>query len=211
MIVYRRFKDLNQATEFAEKLILNGVPTRIVDNSPAVDITFSANHTQEEVQLLIQTEDREKADEILKTEVAEFIQDIPADHYLFQFDNEELYDVLKKYDEWNVPDYQLAQKILSDRGEKLSEGEINELKSNRDAELNKIERAGPIMIMLGYLFSFFGGVGGIFLGIYLIVTKKTLTTGRKIRYYQTTDRVHGLIILILSLAMIILWTWLTIK
>lgn len=210
MIVFKRFKVPDDAIDFAKKLKDNGIQAKVIDNSPAVDITFSANHTQDEVQLLINAEDRKRANDILQQEAEVLINDISTDHYLFQFENKELFDVLKNYDEWNELDYALAQKILVDRGETINSSIIDELRQNRENDLNKTEKAGNITLFLGYLFSLFGGVGGIFIGVYLIVTKKTLTTGQKINYYRKSDRLHGAAIVALSLFMIILWTFLEI-
>lgn len=210
MIVFRRFKAPEEAVDFAQKLKQNGIQSQIIDNSPPIDITFSANHTHDEVQLLIKAADRAKAEEVFRLEAEELIKDIPNDHYLFEFDTQELFEVLKNYDEWNELDYALAQKILADRGEDVNSSIISELRQNRDNEINKAEKAGNITLFLGYLLSLFGGVGGIFIGVYLIVTKKTLTTGQKTNYYRKSDRLHGIAISIISTCIIILWTFLEI-
>ena len=57
--------------------------------------------------------------EILNELAAEQVSDVDREHYLFDFTDQELYDILAKPDEWSAFDYQLAQKILQERGKQL--------------------------------------------------------------------------------------------
>ena len=207
--VYRKFSDVKQAEELAETLKNNNVDCKLVDNSPAIDITFTGNTLQNEVQLLVKQSDFEIANDLLDKKAEEQIEEVDDDHYLFDFENEELYDILIKPDEWSAFDYKLAQKILSERGQPVNEGLIRSLKKQRLDELAKPEGGQTSWILVGYLFAFFGGVIGLLIGWLLWKRKKSLPDGRKVFAYNDKDRNHGKIIFVIGLVLFI--TWLIIK
>lgn len=56
-----------------------------------------------------------KADSLLFDESSKELDNVDKEHYLYNFTDEELFDILSKADEWNEFDYQLSQRILKDR------------------------------------------------------------------------------------------------
>jgi hypothetical protein len=58
---------------------------------------------------------------------------------LFNFSDEELFDHLAKPDEWLAFDYQLAQKILDERGKQVDKEFLNSLKKAKIETLAKPE------------------------------------------------------------------------
>lgn len=123
------------------------------------------------------------ADELLKS--------MNKDHYLFEFPNEELYEILTKPDEWNSFDYKLAQLILKDRDQDINEDFFHSLKKKRIAELSKPDKGQDFWIISGYIFSLLGGFLGILIGWFLWTMKKTLPNGEKVYIYSDPDRRHG--------------------
>jgi hypothetical protein len=133
------------------------------------------------------------------------LEHVSPDHYLFQFTDQELYDVLGKPDEWNELDYKLSAKILKDRGKEVDEQTIKKLKQDRINALATPERGGDLWIAIGYVSALCGGFLGIFIGWHLSSFKKTLPDGRRVKAYTPSARQHGSIILFIGLVVLISW------
>ena len=110
---------------------------------------------------------------------------------MFEFTNEELYEVLLKSDEWNAFDYSLAQKILIQKGKSIDKELLNTLKNERLKDLAKPEGNQKPWIISGYIFSILGGFLGLIIGYSLWTSKKTLPNGQKVNSYSENDRMHG--------------------
>jgi hypothetical protein len=65
------------------------------------------------------------------------LDNVEKDHYLFEFTNEELYEITEKPDEWGEFDFLLAMKILSDRGLPVNHAKIIKSKQDRVETLSK--------------------------------------------------------------------------
>ena len=205
-VMFKRFIDAEQAKKLAEELTKKGIECQLIDDSLSKEITFSNNS-----ELLIKQSDFEKAnkilderaDELLDERADELLVNINKEHYLFEFTNDELYDILTKPDAWNSLDYKLAQQILKDRGQEIDEDLVNSLKQERIAELSKPNKGQALWIIVGYIFSFTISIIGIIIGWYLWKMKKTLPNGKKIYVYSENDRIHGKWIFYIG---IILWS-----
>jgi hypothetical protein len=189
--VFKKFSDPDQAKQLVQLFEGHGIVCEIVDNSPAIDITFSANHLQNEVQLKIKQSDFDKANLILEMDADKSLNNVDPAHYLFDFTNEELYDILLKPDEWNPFDYKLAQKILKERGQTISSDLLASLRKQRIDDLAKPERGQKPGIIIGYFLAIVGGVFGMFIGYHLWTFQKTLPNGEKVFAYSYEDRKHG--------------------
>ena len=195
--MFRRFIVAGQAKKLAEELGNKGIECQLIDNSLSAEITFSSN-----IELMIRQSDFEKANKILDEKAEILLVDINKEHYLFDFTNDELYDILAKPDAWNPLDYKLAQQILNDRGQVVNEDLLKTLKQARLAELSKPDKGQTVWIIVGYIFSFTISIIGLIIGWYLWKTKKTLPGGEKIYVYSKNDRIHGQLIFLIG---IILW------
>ena len=228
--LFRKYPNIAQAEEMLKKLQENGIDGMLVDNSLAVDVTFFGNRLSDEIELKVHKGHFEKANKLLEKEAEIMLEDVPMDHYLFGFTNEELIEILQKPDEWSVIDYQLAQKILGSRGEKMSEEMIATFKEARLKELAKPEKGQKGWITLGYaaailgglfgvfailgglfgVFAILSGLFGVFIGWYLYSFKKTLPDGRKVFAHTKKDRTQGKNILFVGIVFLIIYfvSWL---
>jgi hypothetical protein len=189
--IFRKFPTLEQASELKDLLNENGIESILTYNVPPVDVTFSGNTLQKEIEIRIKQADFKKAEEILEKNAEELIDQIDTDYYLFEFTDEELYEVLLKSDEWNAFDYTLAQKILKQRGKSVDKELLNSLKNERLKDLAKPEGNQQPWIIGGYVFSILGGFLGLMIGYFLWTSKKTLPNGQKVYSYAENDRKHG--------------------
>lgn len=130
---------------------------------------------------------------------------VAEDHYLFGFKDEELFDILASPDEWSAFDYQLARRILKQRGIDVDARLLDLLKKSRLHELAQPEAKQTANLWLGYLFALLGGIVGLFMGWHLATAKKTLPNGERVYVFRTRDRQHGKWIIVLGLTMLIGW------
>jgi len=197
--IFRKFPTLEQANELKGLLKEKGIESLLADNVPPVDVTFSGNTLQNEIEIRIKQSDFKKAEEILEKNAEDLINEIDKNYYLFDFSDEELYEILLKSDEWNEFDYALAQKILKQRGKSISKELLNSMKNERLKDLAKPEGNQKPWIIGGYVFSFLGGFLGLIIGYFLWTSKKTLPNGQKVYSYSENDRKHGKYIFYLGL------------
>ena len=190
-LIFRKFPTLEQAIELKDLLKESGIESVLADNVPPVDVTFTGNTLQNEIEIRIKQSDFKKAEGVLEKNAEDLIDQIDKDYYLFEFSDEELYEVLLKSDEWNAFDYTLAQKILKQRGKSVDKELLNSLKNERLKDLAKPEGNQKPWIIGGYLFSILGGFLGLIIGYFLWTSKKTLPNGQKVYSYSENDRKHG--------------------
>lgn len=198
-IAFRSFPSLAQAKELEVLLRKNNIETILADNLPPIDITFSGSTLQNQYEVKIDTSDFEKAELILEKETENFLDNVDSGYYLLSFTNEELYEILLNSDEWNVFDYKLAQKLLTDRGKTIDSDMLASLKKERLKILAKPEENQKPWIIAGYIFSLLGGGIGIVIGYSLWKSKKTLPNGERVYSYSTEDRKHGKTIFFISI------------
>lgn len=205
-LTYQKFSDKSLANELIETLIKHNIECVFEDASPHFDHTFANNQTNNEYLVKLKSSDFEKADKVLIALSAKDLTAVDQDHYLFDFTDEELKDVLLKNDEWSKYDYLLAQKILQERGHKIDTTTIKALKEKRIEELALPDKNQKLSVIAGYMFAIFGGIIAIFIGWHLFSHKKTLPNGEQVYRYSEQDRRQGRIILILGTFSAIIWT-----
>lgn len=197
--IFKKYPTLEQAAELKELLDKEGIEAVLGDNIPPVDVTFSGTTLQHEFEVRIKPSDFVRAEDLLEQQAEDLIDQVDKDYYLFNFTDEELYEILLKSDEWNEFDYTLAQKILSQRGKLIDKALLNSLKNERLKQLAQPEENQRAWIILGYVFAFLGGLLGIVIGYFLWTAKKTLPNGKKVYSYSEKDRKQGKYIFIIAM------------
>jgi hypothetical protein len=200
-VTFKKYPDSGQAKQLQQFLLENGIECLYIDDSSGLDSSFSSELLKEyEVQL--HPDNFEEAEKLLENYAAGMLTELPEDYYMLTFTDEELHDVIVKQDEWSEFDYMLARKLLTERGNILTDAELKELRDKRIAELAKPEKDQKIWIVAGYITSFLGGFFGILIGYVLMTSHKTLPNGQVVHTYSTTDRKHGKTMLVLGLIVI---------
>jgi hypothetical protein len=205
--VFKRFPELPQAKELADFLLEQGIPAQLVDNSPPLDITFTGNIWQNQVEVKIPAADFEQARQLLNEWSEVNLKQVPKDYYLFEFSAEELREILAKSDEWSEFDALLARKILQSRGQEISDDELRALRQQRVESLSQPTVIAQGWILLGYVLSLLGGLFGIFLGYFLWTQQKALPNGTKVYAYQPHARQHGKRIFWLGIVVLVMGFW----
>ncbi len=201
--VFRKFPTLEEAKQLTELLDKNKVPYKLEDYSNQADITFMGQNLDLKVIIKAKIADFPKIEKLIDSENKITLDQVEKEHYLFDFTNEELTEILIKPDEWSNYDYKVAELILKNRGIVISEEFIENIKKQRYYALNKKETYSSTWIIIGYISAFLGGLLGFAIGLGLWLMKKKLPNGDKVYIYDDNYRLHGKRITILGLIMTI--------
>ena len=204
-ITYRKFSDTGLAIAIAIRLEEGEIAYLLEDNSRLFDPNFANNQLDSDISIKLRPADFVKADEVLADFYKRSLDSIDNDYYLLAFTDTELKEVVARPDEWGPFDYQLAMKLLKERGHEVKPEEAERLKQQRMKELEVPERGNRNLIITGYICVFLFSFIGIFIGSTLVFYKKTLPDGRRVSGFSEKDRGHGYVILTLSVVFLALW------
>lgn len=205
-VSYKKFDDQDRVTAIADVLAGNNIEVEISEDRESLDSLYGGRSEIRQFYIKIQQKDFELADLLLAGISQQQLASVDKDHYLYTFSDDELFEVVSKPDEWNEFDYELAKKILAERGKAITPEVISLLKQRRVNELTEPEETHKGWIFAGYLLALLGGLFGIFIGWQLYNFKKTLPNGERVYVYGVGDRRHGLRILILGIIIFIITT-----
>lgn len=211
-LTFHTFSDEETATDFAEKLTGADIEYKLEKVPKILAGGIIGTSSSPDILIKISPSDFEKAHQSLDHYYKQMVDRVSSDYYLFEFSNKELLDILSKPDEWGYLDYQLAQKILGERGVLIDSKAIQKYKDDRIKKLAEPGKASRSLLILGYCFFIpFGSIISILVGRYLLFDKKTLPNGQSVFSFTDKDRHHGkrmikigTILLILSLIFLLL-------
>jgi len=205
-VTYRKFDNEDRAKAIVNVLSERGIEFEIVKDRDSLDSLYGGRSNSPQFYIKIQQKDFEQADLILAEISQQQLASVDADHYLYGFNDNELFDIVSKPDEWNEFDYELAKKILTERGKSITPAVIDLLKQRRVNDLTKPEEIHKSWIFAGYLLALLGGLFGIFIGWQLYNFKKTLPNGQRVYAYSPANRRHGFRILLFGMIIFIITT-----
>lgn len=203
-VTFQRFNDPELANATAEKLKESNIEALIENGRQFFNPNFANNAVEADIELKLKQSDFARAEKILESLYNESIDNVDKDYYLFQFTTAELKEIIFRPDEWGKFDYQLAQKLLKEKGVDISDEQISSLKDQRTKQLAKPDSISSTWIIAGYLLPFAFGFPGIVFGWIVAYSKKTLPDGTKVFTYGEKDRKQGRLIFQLSLVIVIL-------
>jgi hypothetical protein len=203
LLVYKRFYEQERANGLTELLADNGIEFELTEDKENLDALYGDKQFSKQYFVKIKADDFKKVDSILLNLSEKELETVDKDHYLFGFTDEELFEIISKPDEWNEFDFQLAKKILRERGKEINQNTIDLLKKQRLNDLAKPEEGQRNWIYAGYIFALLGGLIGVFIGWHLSTHRKTLPNGQQVYGYKLEDRKHGRRIWIIGAIMFI--------
>jgi hypothetical protein len=196
---FQKFSDEAAALELTTVLKQHNIDVFLENTSPSFDPTFANSELIKEYRVKLLKKDFEKAHQLLLELSAKQLEQVDPNHYLFDFSDEELLELINKRDEWSAFDFLLAQKILKDRGKEITPTAIAAARNQRLQELSLPEKPQSGWILFGYFCALCGGLLGIFIGWYLHYHKKTLPDGSSVYAYTAADRRSGHNIFVLGI------------
>jgi hypothetical protein len=197
-ITYKVFADPSLAKDFGEILSLQNISFTIEEDTSNLDSSFANHPLNRDYRLKLKQKDFIAANSALEDFFKKYAETVEEDHYLNDFSDSELMEILIKPDEWGELNYQLAQRILKDRGKEITMENLEAFKKQRLEELSQPEKTDYSSIVFGYVFALVFSPASIFLGYMVAYSKKTLPDGQRVYAYTKTQRFHGEIILIIA-------------
>jgi hypothetical protein len=197
-VTYKVFNDPELAKAFADILEQNKILFKVDEDTYNFDPSYAFNPLNKDYRIKIRQGDFHRANEAFAQHFQATVDSVEKDYYLYAFTDQELFEILQKPDEWGELDYQLAQKILTDRGRSVNPEQLDGFKNARLEQLRKPEKTEYTSIVVGYVLAVVLGFVGMFLGYMLAYSKKTLPNGQTTYAYSETQRQHGRIILVIS-------------
>lgn len=220
---FKQFQDEAIALDIGQALTQAGIPCRIVSIPKMLDAQIIGTDSVPEYSLKVILDDFEAANEVLNNYFEKKIKDADKDYFIYSFTNEELKDVIRKPDEWGEYNYQLAKKILREKGVALTDETLKLFKEERRKELSNPETPGfflyagsvtIIMSSLLFLLSNAGGyqnllrpllaIFGYLIGRHIKNHKKVLPDGQVIKTYPQSDQRIGGIIEVICITLVVI-------
>jgi hypothetical protein len=196
---YEKFFNPDQAQPVMTILKENDIPYEFVSIKQVVDQVIAGGGPAYLYELKIPANQFTTANRLLRENIKVDLNEVDPEYYLFNFDDIELVEILKKPDEWGRLDYAIARKILESRHIVYTNDELENLWNKRIEALAKPEQEGRGWVFAGRFFALMGGFFGVLIGLVLIQSTKTLPDGRKVYTYDDETRKQGKNILYLSL------------
>jgi len=190
-LTFKKYNEKESAEALTNLLLRHGVAFELTQDQENLDVLYGTQPSAQFYYVKIKSDDFPKANALLLDIGNTELETVDKTHYLFEFTDDELFDILSKPDEWNALDYQLAKKILTERGREVNDEIIDSLKKQRITELAKPDESNRVWIFIGYLSALFGGLFGIIVGWLLFTYKRTLPDGQRVHEYAEKDRRHG--------------------
>lgn len=204
-ITFKRFSDSGLAMEISELLKAENILYKVEENKQFFDAAFANNGSVIDISLKLMPKDFSVAQKVIGKYYEKIVDTVAEDYYLFEFTDQELLDIVSKPDEWGELDYQLALKLLSDRGKEIRPEIVELLTEQRTKELSAQTTTSKYLIYRGYFSAIFGGIFAIMFGYDLAYSKKTLPNGEQIFTYKEEERNHGLRIMTIGVVSLIVW------
>jgi hypothetical protein len=202
-ITYKVFPDPGTARDIAEILNQHDIAFLIEEDALVFDPSYANNELNKDYRLKIRPKDFDRANQVLDEYYRLELDRVEKDHYLFEFSDDELHGIIEKPDEWGHLDYQLAKKILADRGKEVKPEEAEDLKNKRMKELATPQTVSGGMIVWGYIVCLLFFPVGLFIGWNWGYSKKTLPNGSRIYDYDARTIKHGRRIVLIGIIMFI--------
>ncbi len=215
-LTFQRFSDMALAASLSETLSKNHIECRLEKDVPILDSIFGGVSSIPDILIKIKSSDFIRAHQSLEDFYKKDIDTISSSYYLFEFTNEELLEILHKPDEWGPLDYQLAQKILTDRNCEVPVSTTKQLKVDRIEQLSKTDSgdnlilvisifiiyvfASIILMRINHSYNFPYSIFIILLGgSHLAYGRKTLPNGKQTFVFNEKDRKTGRLINMIGL------------
>lgn len=195
---FLNFNDEDLAGFVAERLKDNNIDFIVEKSKPLLDSAFVDTSIERNIHIKLKRQDFQKGNQVLEDYYKTQLNNVDSEYYLLSFSEEELMDIIFKPDEWGHFDYQLALKLLKDRGHEIEEDHLARIKEERVKDLAQPEKADGWLLFFGYCFIPFGVIVGFLIGRHLFYSKRILPDGRFVFSYTEVDRNHGNRIMIIS-------------
>lgn len=190
---YRSYEDIETAKDLLLHILEhNSIPYEIEYTKSEMKVYTGMASWIPKVVVKIPLSSFEKANALVESN-AQFIT-VPRNHYLVSFTDRELLDVVKNQDEWGMENYNIARKILEQRGKGVSQEQLSQYKMDRIAALSKPTNVEQVWVYAAFASAVAGGIIAIIFGRMLYTSTKILPNGKRVYLYDAESRKNGQLI-----------------
>ncbi len=196
-ITYTTFLSSEQAEDCRMTLRKAGIDSDIeggnsLHDEAAVNVQTGGVVTKH-YAVKIEESDLDAANIALRNAAEGWVDELPKDYYLYDFTDEELFNILKFSDLWSSTDYVLAQHILAQHGKPVSEVALKQLREDRIAQLTQPTPSywfvNALFFALPFLLPLLGGGLTTFRGWYLVHnSNSTALTGEYLVFDENSRK-----------------------
>lgn len=209
--IFQRFSDPALAHALKDKLEGFGINAVVVKDAPLLDEVWVGTSSQQDYYVKIAGADFVKAHTLLEDYYRKEIDSIEPGYYLFEFSTAELQDIISNPQEWGPLDYQLAKKLLNEKGIVIPESKSSILAAEHLEQLSRHSDGSSLkligVVFIGYVtlslismlltqrYNFpYSSMLILLVGSHLAWGRKTLPNGNQLPLFKETDRKAGKII-----------------
>ncbi len=208
-IVFKTLTNIEEAEKIGEELAIGGIAYEIESPPQLLDRNFIGEQPMPEHYIKIRPADFTRANVIVDELYRSLAATVEEDYYLFTFSAEQLQDVIRNRNEWGDLNYHLAV-LLSGKKTTAATG----ASFNNATEETVVENMLPIPVNIwilaaGYFclltppFLYgYPAVGSLFIGWFIVGATRTTSLGVKHPVYNKTGRIHGKVMITLSIIVI---------
>jgi hypothetical protein len=214
---YQTFMSLEQAMEVVELLKEARIPYSLEKPVQLVDSVFTGAMLLPAAVLRIPGNYFSQLNELLENNASNNIASgvYDASHYLYDFSDEELIDVITQVEEWHPNDIILAKIILKNRGINITDSDISQRRKRHLTDLRKPKKGKPVLMIITFAACFIGAfmftwlILALSLGMGYYYWKDTTIDpeGKKFWTFDTETRYIGILMMVLSVLGLVLGSW----
>ncbi len=214
---YQTYMSLEQAMEVVELLKEARIPYSLEKPVQLVDSVFTGAMLLPAAVLRIPGNYFNQLNELLENNASDNIASgvYDASHYLYDFNDQELIDVITQVEEWHPNDIILAKIILKNRGIELTDKDISSRRKKHLTELRQPKKGKPSLMIITFVACFIGAfmftwlILALSFGMGYYYWKDTTIDpeGKKFFTFDAETRNIGISIMVLSVLGLVLGSW----
>ncbi len=202
---YKHIEQKSELDAIVKLLKSNNIPYEVSSAASIIDASIVGTVNMPKFTLKLHPSDFQEANHIIKDSINVSEIDINDYQHLKLLDNDELFEILRKPEEWTVEAELAARKILEHRNVRVSQEELEQEREALRIKNRKgksvpfgIQVAYFISIIMGFIFGIIFLIAGISMGYYYAFGKTVDENGNKQFIYDKKAREGGKLMLVFA-------------
>lgn len=189
--LFRLLPSWDEAEAMGQVLKEAGIDYRIDKATPGWNSARSGVFDANSRMLMIAAEHFGTANSLLELHAAGQEASIDADHYLNDFTDQELTEIVAQRYEWSTHDYLAAIKLLDQRGIQIDPESIAQQQEENLRQIRTPKSVPTATLSKAAIVAFLGGPMGLLQGYHYWQSTRTDPTGEKYFEYDASTRSQG--------------------
>ncbi|QEC65866.1 hypothetical protein FRZ67_00570 [Panacibacter ginsenosidivorans] len=201
--IFEKFFNKEDAFNYYSIFTDNNLHPELEHPSEFFDAIIGHARSNEYYLLRLASEEFPAAKTILEKEVR--LRGIPADHYLREFENNELKNILLDESDWSREDIAVAKILLDERSVSINDFEIQNAKTAQKKNIQAQQKISLPLLTLLYIVAPLGSLIPVVAGLIIYNMKDYDRDGEKNYVYSEDQRQHGLALCAIGVFSTLAW------